>query len=84
MVDGLPAIRALVDDKPVAGVQALGLSDDLRRIQEMGVIPYCWQLGDASDLCLGGDHDMNRCLRVNVPKRKHVFVFVHDVRRDLP
>lgn len=81
--DRLSGVLSLVDHQPVTRFRhAFLFGDFLRRVQKVEVVARLRQIGDAPHLFSGHNQDVDGGLRVDVPKRHHVIVFEHDVRRD--
>ncbi len=79
MKNGLPTVRAAVDDQPVPTVVDANIPCDLvrrRREPAHDAVRIAAQIGDCFDVCPWYDKDMHRGRGVYVPEGHDVFVFV--------
>src|SRR5580698_220332 len=84
MIDGLAAVRAVVDDQTVAAVEALFTGDLCCRVKEMAekIAVVFSGFADGSDVFARHDEDMCRCLGANVGKGVEPVVLVDGCGRN--
>jgi hypothetical protein len=85
--DRLTSIRPRIGDKSIARLgNALQIRDLHTGQQEMAQQPGCraFQFIDRSDVTLGDDQRMNRCLGIDVLKRQGHIVFIENLGGNRP
>lgn len=83
MIDGLAGLDALIDDQPITAGQPFLFGNLACGVEEVLMVASSGHVGDARNLRSRHDEDMNRRLRIDIPKRNTVLVLVDDVRRNL-
>jgi len=85
MRNGFAAMRAVVDDKSIAGFINAFVARDLCGSQQQGsehVLMLRPGRADAVDPVFRYDEDVDRCLGRDVAKRQNLIIFVDDLSRD--
>ena len=84
MIDSLSAVGAGVDHQAKTIVEMLQLSDFIRCEEEFAqkLSLSRGRMSERSEVLLGDDQDMHRCLWVDVREREHMVVLVEACDRD--